>query len=174
MNFDFVAIGAGIFLALFFAAHALKSGIRISIPFFYKPKYNQTVYFLQSKGYPDLIKIGYTRRRTHLRRKELEAQLGGELTILFTVSMPFGYQVEQATHHMLRAKGWQLCRSKGLGSEWYVTSDFDTVRACILEAARLVERRARCRWSWPKTRYIRVFQAGKPVKILKSILSFTV
>lgn len=157
------------------AIPALRSGITVSIPWFRRDARAQTLYLVQSRRFPTLVKVGYTSRRTTVRRRELEADLGDELKICFTIGMPRAWHAEQVAHQMLRARGWQLCWSHGLGGEWYVLpreGKLDAVRDVMMAAARHVERRSRRRFSWP-TRgrsTIRIFRPGRDVETRLSLL----
>ena len=141
-----MSVLAGIWLA--------HDSLRPSVPWFRRTRNRPAIYLFHSVGRPELIKVGYTSRRTEARQAELERKLGDRLVLVRRIRMPHAWVAEQRAHRMLRARGWRLDWAAGLGGEWYLVPGGAGVReaALLMEAAaRDIERQARRRFSWHET-----------------------
>ncbi|MCE6958817.1 GIY-YIG nuclease family protein [Cereibacter sphaeroides] len=124
---------------------------RARVPWFRPVRRHGTVYVFRSRRDPALVKVGYTGRRTGVRQAELERSSGEPLDLGLRIRMPHALAAEQAAHSFLRAKGWQLPWSAGLGTEWYrlpAGRSWHLLLDLVEAAASDTERRARRRRSW--------------------------
>jgi hypothetical protein len=125
-----------------------------------------TVYLMQDKHQPRLIKVGYTKRRTIDRRAELNRVAGDDMRIRMTLSMPWAAQVEQKALRHLRRK--RRLKSDHRGTEWFWLPDTDAlsdIETILTNTATKIQKTARLKLSWPKNTQIKMF---KPRSGLKS------
>ena len=122
-----------------------------------------TVYLMQSRGEPDLFKVGFTTRKTITRRAELNRVAGDDMRIVSTVSMPWARECESVTLRRLR-RSWLRKRDRR-GTEWFRLrrgESIEQITSHIEAAARRVELVARLKLSWPRETRIRHFHAHRP------------
>lgn len=117
-----------------------------------------TVYLLVSRDKPDLFKIGFTERLTKERRRELERASGEQLTIAYSVSLPWAYATEQRLHKFYRRR--LRGSAPELGTEWFRLRRWESlqgVRRRMNSIAKLTEWEARIKLSWGKGIEVRSF-----------------
>lgn len=130
---------------------------RSSVPWFRASGYG-TIYLMQSMDDPRLIKIGFTQRRTMDRRAELEEDAGGRLKIVYTLSMPHAYQVEQRVLSSMRKRFFG--RGDIRGTEWFRMRPWDSlegIKRRMSKAALHIRFVAVWKLAWPFMGDIRVF-----------------
>lgn len=117
-----------------------------------------TVYLLHSLNEPALFKVGYTTRKTKDRRAELTRVRGDDLKIVFTISMPHAYVVEQLVLQRLRRR--LFGRGDARGTEWFRLRKHETLTDIanrLQRAALQVRWFARFKLAWRRDCQIRVF-----------------
>lgn len=122
-----------------------------------------TVYLMAPESDPTLFKIGFTRRRTVDRRRELQRPEDGKLRIVCTITMPHAYLLEQRLLAKMRG-GWRIFRRRAnpRGTEWFHLRRGETlaqVEALMEFEARRLRLAAGLRFSWPWSGRIRHFRA---------------
>lgn len=122
-----------------------------------------TVYLVQSRDDPTLFKVGFTTRRTIVRRAELNRVSGDDMAIVATVSMPWARAVETRVLRQLRGHWWR--RRDRRGTEWFhlrrseiITQVADRVDSAADRIAWI----AKLKLSWPRDTIIRRFRSGHP------------
>ena len=116
---------------------------------------------MQSVDDPDLFKVGFTKRLTKTRRAELKGKVGGQLRIVFTISMPNAYFTEQHVLRRLRCRF--LGRGDRRGTEWFrlrKNETIDDIIARIERSASAIRLTSRLKLSWPKDAEFKVFSAA--------------
>jgi hypothetical protein len=114
-----------------------------------------------------VIKIGRTqRKRAEVRMEEVMRDMGGNLTIAYTLKhVPFPSAVEYVAHQLMDAKRIRWKRGSTRGREWFSVDGEKGLAAAIARverAARMVRRSALRRKRWPVT-------ADKTIKALRYI-----
>lgn len=134
---------------------------RKSLPWFKRRTRHSTVYLMQDVRKPNLIKIGFTTRRTHTRKNELSKKTRDGVRIIYTISMPHAYFAEQRILRRMRRR-WFGAGSRR-GTEWFGLRPVDRIERItsqMLQEAKVIRFIARLKFSWPANTEIREYRSA--------------
>ena len=116
---------------------------------------------MQSRGQPELFKVGFTKRKTVTRRQELNRVAGDDLKIVMAISMPWARKCEALALKRLRRNPFR--KRDRRGTEWFWLrpgESIDDISRRIHKSSERIEFVASWKLSWPKQMRKRVFQAN--------------
>ena len=104
---------------------------------------------------------GRLQRKTVTRRQELNRVAGDDMKIVMAVSMPWARKYESLLLRRLRRNPFS--KRDRRRTEWFWSrpgESIDDISRHIHKASERIELVASWKWSWPKNRQKRVFQAN--------------